>query len=470
MFLELEYNISEFLYKPGAIVKETLHAKTKMEVKRSMARQKEHKIWNPAMECMSRDELTHMQSERLIRTVRHTYDNVPVYRERMKAAGLEPGDIHSVEDLKKLPFTTKDDLRDNYPFGLLAVPQSDIVRVQGSSGTTGKPIIAGYTAEDVEIWTEMMARTMTAAGADRNWTVQVAYGYGLFTGGLGAHQGGTRIGCTVVPLSSGNTARQIMLMKDLGVNMLCCTPSYALHIAETIHEMGMDMSEFQMKAGCFGAEPWTEAMRQRIEELLDIDALDIYGLTEIAGPGVSYECLAKQGMHICEDHVIPEIIDPETGDPLPLGEVGELVFTTITKRGMPMIRYRTHDICRLNATPCECGRTHVRMERVTGRTDDMIIIRGVNVFPSQIEGILVNMDGVAPHYMLVVDRVKSTDTLEVQVERAEDNHGDLNALAKRISARIKSVVGITPVVTLVEPKAIPRSEGKAKRVIDKRKM
>ena len=422
------------------------------------------------MECMSRDELTHMQSERLIRTVRHTYDNVPVYRERMKAAGLEPGDIHSVEDLKKLPFTTKDDLRDNYPFGLLAVPQSDIVRVQGSSGTTGKPIIAGYTAEDVEIWTEMMARTMTAAGADRNWTVQVAYGYGLFTGGLGAHQGGTKIGCTVVPLSSGNTARQIMLMKDLGVNMLCCTPSYALHIAETIHEMGMDMSEFQMKAGCFGAEPWTEAMRQRIEELLDIDALDIYGLTEIAGPGVSYECLAKQGMHICEDHVIPEIIDPETGAPLPLGEVGELVFTTITKRGMPMIRYRTHDICRLNAAPCECGRTHVRMERVTGRTDDMIIIRGVNVFPSQIEGILVNMEGVAPHYMLVVDRVKSTDTLEVQVERAEDNHGDLNALAKRISARIKSVVGITPVVTLVEPKAIPRSEGKAKRVIDKRKM
>ena len=431
----------------------------------------EHRIFNPAMECISRDELYALQSERLRQVVRHEYDNVRLYRERMDAKGVKPEDIRTVEDLKYLPFTEKSDLRDEFPYGLLAVPREEIVRIHGSSGTTGKPIVSGYTRGDVDVWSEMMARTLTAAGCSREDIVQVAYGFGLFTGGFGAYQGADRIGAMVLPMSSGNTQRQIMMMQEMGSTILCCTPSYAVYLGETIREMGLDPAkDLKLKAGCFGAEPWSEAMRKRIEELLCIDACDIYGLTEICGPGVSYECLVKEGMHINEDHVIAEIINPATGEPLPYGQEGELVFTTITKRGMPMIRYRTHDICRLNATPCECGRTHVRMERVTGRTDDMIIIRGVNVFPSQIEGILVNMEGVAPHYMLVVDRVKSTDTLEVQVERAEDNHGDLNALAKRISARIKSVVGITPVVTLVEPKAIPRSEGKAKRVIDKRKM
>lgn len=428
----------------------------------------EWKIWNPDMECMNRDELALLQNRRLAQTVQYVYDNVPLYRGRMNAAGVKPADIRTVSDLHKLPFTEKTDLRDEYPFGLLAAPRDALVRVHGSSGTTGKPVIAGYTSEDMDAWTEMMARTLTAGGADRNWTVQVAYGYGLFTGGLGAHQGASKIGSLVVPTSSGNTARQIMLMKDLGTNMLCCTPSYALHIAESIREMGMDMSEFQLKSGCFGAEPWTEAMRGRIEESLGIDALDIYGLTEIAGPGVAYECLAKKGMHICEDLVIPEIIDPDTGAQLPCGEKGELVFTTIAKRGMPMIRYRTHDICRLIDEPCECGRTHLRMERVTGRTDDMIVIRGVNVFPSQVESVLANMEGVEPHYLLIVDRVKSTDSLEVQVERAPDYNGDPGELARRIGVRIKSVVGISAKVTIASPKALPRSEGKAKRVIDKR--
>ena len=430
----------------------------------------EWKIWNPEMECMSRDEITALQNRRLVNTVQYEYEHVPMYRERMQAAGVEPGDIRSVEELHKLPFTEKTDLRDEYPYGLLAVPQDQLVRVHGSSGTTGKPIIAGYTEADMDVWTEMMARTLTAAGADADWVVQVAYGYGLFTGGLGAHQGASKIGCMVVPTSAGNTDRQIILMKDLGSNLLCCTPSYAVHIGETIREAGIDLSELKMKAGCFGAEPWTEAMRQRIEALFDIDALDIYGLTEIAGPGVSYECLAKQGMHICEDHVIPEIIDPDTGKQLPIGEKGELVFTTITKRGMPMLRYRTHDICRLIDTPCECGRTHLRMERVTGRTDDMIVIRGVNVFPSQVESVLVNMEGAAPHYLLVVDRVRSTDTLEVRVERDEAFTGDMDELARRIAVRIKSVVGVSARVVICEPRTLPRSEGKAKRVIDNRVM
>ena len=435
-----------------------------------MISRKEWKIWDPVIECMGRDELKQLQSRRLAHTVKWAYDNVLLYRERMQAAGIMPEDIRMVDDLVKLPFTEKTDLRDEYPFGLLAESRENIVRVHGSSGTTGKPILAGYTQEDIDVWTDMMARTLTAGGADREWIVQVAYGYGLFTGGLGAHQGAERIGSMVVPTSSGNTARQILLMRDLGSNMLCCTPSYAMHIAETIREMGMNLGEFQLRSGCFGAEPWTEAMRGRIEEALGIDALDIYGLTEIAGPGVAYECLAKQGMHICEDHVIAEIIDPDTGEQLPLGEQGELVFTTITKRGMPMIRYRTHDICRLTDEPCECGRTHLRMERITGRTDDMIIIRGVNVFPSQVESVLVNMEGVEPHYQLIVDRVHSTDTLEVQVERSENFTGDTALLTKKINTRIKSVVGISAKVVIAEPKTLPRSEGKAKRVIDKRVM
>ena len=435
-----------------------------------MSRQKEHKIWNKTMECMDRDELTALQGERLTRVVKHVYDNVSVYRERMQAAGVEPGDIRSVEDLTKLPFTEKADLRDNYPTGLFAVPKSEIVRVHGSSGSTGKPILAGYTAEDIDVWTEMMARSLAACGADRDWTVQIFAGYGLFTGGLGNHQGASRIGCTVVPTSSGNTARQMMMIQDLDVDMVCGTPSYALFLAESMIDAGIDPKKLNLKAASLGAEQWTEAMRERIEELLDIDALNIYGLSEIMGPGVGYECLEKQGMHICEDHVIPEIIDPETLQPLPFGEEGELVLTTITKRGMPLIRYRTRDICRLIKEPCACGRTHVRMSRVTGRTDDMLIIRGVNMYPSQIETVLAAMPGVMPHYQLIVDRAKSVDSLEVQVERAEDFAGDTVELARKINARIKSVVGISAKVVIAEPKTLPRSEGKAKRVIDKRVM
>lgn len=440
-----------------------------------MSHQREHRIYNPAMECISRDELMHLQGERLKATVRREYDNVPMYRARMDAAGVKPEDIRGIEDLKYLPFMEKTDLRDYYPFDLLAVPKHDIVRIQGSSGTTGKPIVSGYTRNDVDVWTEMMARTLTAAGGTADDIVQVGYGLGLFTGGFGAYQGADRIGAMVIPMSSGNTQRQIMMMKDLGSTMLCCTPSYATYLGETIRDMGLDPNkDLKLKAGCFGAEPWTEEMRLRIEELLGIDACDIYGLTEIAGPGVSYECLAKHGMHINEDHVIAEIINPATGEQLPYGQAGELVFTTITKEGMPMMRYRTHDICTLTDEKCECGRTLARMGRITGRTDDMLIIRGVNVFPSQIESVLVGVDGVAPFYMLIVDRVNSSDTLEIQVELTEPMFSDtvshIENVRKHITDQVKSVVGIAANVKLVAPKSIPRSEGKAKRVIDRRKL
>ena len=437
--------------------------------------QREHRIYNPAMECISRDELHKIQGERLAATVKREYENVPMYRARMDAAGVKPEDIHGVEDLKYLPFMEKTDLRDYYPFDLLASPKSEIVRIQGSSGTTGKPIVSGYTRNDIEIWSEMMARTLTAAGATKDDVVQVTYGLGLFTGGFGAYQGADRIGAMVIPMSSGNTNRQIMMMKDLGTTLLCCTPSYATYLGETIREMGIDPNkDLKLKAGCFGAEPWTEEMRKRIEELLGIDACDIYGLTEISGPGVAFECLEKHGMHINEDHVIPEIINPATGEQLPYGKPGELVFTTITKTGMPMLRYRTHDICSLTDKPCECGRTFARMSRITGRTDDMLIIRGVNVFPSQIESVLIKTQGVAPHYMLVVDRVNNSDTLEVQVELTEemfsDTVGHIENVRRYISEQIKSVVGISAKVTLNAPKSMPRSEGKAKRVIDNRKL
>ncbi len=437
--------------------------------------QREHRIFNPAMECISRDELHKIQGERLAATVKREYENVPVYRERMDAAGVKPEDIRSLEDLKYLPFMEKTDLRDYYPFGLLASPKKDIVRIHGSSGTTGKPIVSGYTRNDVDVWSEMMARTLTAAGATSEDIVQVTYGLGLFTGGFGAYQGADKLGAMVIPMSSGNTQRQIMMMKDLGATILCCTPSYASYLGETVREMGIDpKKDLKLKAGCFGAEPWTEEMRQRIEQLLEIDACDIYGLTEIAGPGVAFECLEKNGMHINEDHVIAEIIDPTTGEQLPYGRHGELVFTTITKTGMPMMRYRTHDICTLTADKCACGRTLARMGRIVGRTDDMLVIRGVNVFPSQIESVLVGADGVAPHYMLIVDRVNSSDTLEVQVEMTEDMFGDtvshIENVRKYITAQIKSVVGIASKVSLVAPKSIPRSEGKAKRVIDKRNL
>lgn len=439
-----------------------------------MARQSERKIWNSAAECMDREQLRALQGERLRTVVQREYENVPLYRERMQKAGISPLDIRSVDDLKYLPFTEKTDLRDQFPYGLLATPKREIVRIQGSSGTTGKPIVAGYTARDVDAWSEMCARAVTAAGGDNESIVQVTYGYGLFTGGLGLHQGATRVGAMVVPLSSGNTARQIMMMQELGATILCCTPSYALYLAESVHEMGISLDQLSLRAGIFGAEPWTEEMRRRIEELLGIDALNIYGLTEIAGPGVAFECLEKDGMHVNEDHVIPEIIDPATGEQLPYGQRGELVFTTITKEGMPMLRYRTHDICTLTDAPCACGRTFARLGRIAGRTDDMLIIRGVNVFPSQVESVLVNVQGVSPHYMLVVDRVNATDTLEVQVEMTEDSFSDtissMERLSREIQEKLKSVIGITAQVRLVEPRTIPRSEGKAKRVIDRRKL
>lgn len=434
--------------------------------------QREHKIYDPKMECMNRGELRELQSKHLRETVRLEYENVPLYRARMDARGIKPQDIKSVEDLRLLPFTEKTDLRDEFPFGLMAAPKSEIIRIQGSSGTTGKPIVAGYTQNDVDIWTDMVARAITAAGGGKDDIIQIAYGYGLFTGGLGAHQGATKVGAMVLPMSSGNTPRQILMMRELGVTMLCCTPSYAAHLGETIREMGIKPEELKLKSGVFGAEPWSEEMRTHLEEILGIDACDIYGLTEIAGPGVAFECLEKKGMHVNEDHVIVEIIDPVTEEQLPYGESGELVFTTITKTGMPMLRYRTHDICRLDASPCQCGRTHVRMKRLTGRTDDMLVIRGVNVFPSQIESVLVGIDGVAPHYMLVVDRVKSTDKLEVQVELTDamfsDTVAEIERLRDDIQQKIKSVVGIGAKIKLVAPKSIPRSEGKAKRIIDNR--
>jgi len=434
-----------------------------------------HIIFNPKMECMSRDERIALQNERLRQVVRHEYDHVKLYRERMDAKGVKPEDIRTIEDMRYLPFTEKTDLRDEFPYGLLAVPKSEIVRIHGSSGTTGKPIVSGYTREDVEIWSEMMARTLTAAGTTKEDIVQVGYGFGLFTGGFGAYQGADKIGAMVIPMSSGNTQRQIMMMQEMGSTILCCTPSYAVFLGESIREAGLDpKKDLKLRAGCFGAEPWSEAMRLKIEELLCIDACDIYGLTEICGPGVAFECLAKKGMHINEDHVIAEIINPATGEPLPYGQEGELVFTTITKRGMPMLRYRTHDLCTLTDEPCECGRTLVRMGRITGRTDDMIIIRGVNVFPSQIESVLVGIHGVAPHYMLYADRVNSADTLEIQVEMTEamfsDTVSEIEALRKLIVEKVKSTVGISTKVTLVAPKSIPRFEGKAKHVVDRRKL
>ena len=432
------------------------------------------KIWNSDVECMDRERLRALQGERLRAVVKREYENVPLYRERMDEKGVKPADIRTVDDLQYLPFMEKTDLRDTFPYGLFAAPKKDIVRIQGSSGTTGKPIVSGYTQNDIDAWTEMMARTLTAAGADENSIVQVCYGYGLFTGGLGAHQGAGRIGAMTVPMSSGNTQRQIMMMLELGTTHLCCTPSYALYLGETLEKMRIDRSQLKLKAGCFGAEPWTEEMRGEIERLLGLDALDIYGLTEIAGPGVSFECMEKHGMHVNEDHVIPEIINPLTGKALPYGEKGELVFTTITKEGMPMIRYRTHDICRLHDEKCACGRTLVRMERLMGRTDDMLVIRGVNVFPSQIESVLVGVQGVAPHYLLVVDRQNATDSLEIQVEVTDDMFADslgkLEEIKRIIGERIKSVAGIKALITLVGPGTIPRFEGKAKRVSDKRNL
>lgn len=437
-----------------------------------MRQKKIHYIYNDAMECMDFDERKKLQGERLRATVELEYNNVPAYRKRMDEAGVKPEDINGIEDIVKLPFTQKTDLRDNFPYGLFAADLKDIVRIQGSSGTTGKPIVSGYTENDIKVWTEMVARALTAAGGTKDDIIQIAYGYGLFTGGLGAHQGATEIGATVIPMSSGNTQRQIIMMKELGATMLCCTPSYATYLAETIHEMGIKPEELKLKSGCFGAEPWTDEMRQHLEDLLDFDALDIYGLTEIGGPGVAFECMEKHGMHINEDHVLAEIIDPVTEEPLPDDTPGELVFTTLTKTGAPMIRYRTHDICTLHHGTCACGRTTVKMSRITGRTDDMLVVRGVNVFPSQIEAVLMGVKEASAHYMLVVDRVNSQDKLTVQVELKDDvdiNDADkLEKLAAYIKTQIKQTLLISAKVELLPPKSIARSEGKAKRIIDNR--
>lgn len=430
--------------------------------------------WNSTYECMPREELRRVQSERLINTVKRIYHNVPFYRAKMQKQGIEVGDIKSVDDLKKLPFTYKQDLRDNYPYGLFAVPMSEIVRIHASSGTTGKQTVVGYTRRDIDTWSEVMARTLTSAGANKESIIQVAYGYGLFTGGLGAHYGAERVGASVIPISGGNTSRQLQIMRDFGTTHLACTPSYALYLAEALEEAGVKKGDLKLKAGVFGAEPWSENMRKEIEDRLGILAIDIYGLSEIIGPGVASECYCKAGMHIQEDHFIPEIIDPETEEVLPPGEKGELVFTTITKEGLPLIRYRTRDLTVLNADVCECGRTFMRMNKVTGRSDDMLIIRGVNVFPSQIESVLLEIGETAPHYLLIVDRKDNLDILEIQVEMTPGLFSDevkkLEEIEGKIRKGIESTLGINAKIRLVEPKTIERSEGKAKRVIDKRKI
>ena len=431
-------------------------------------------IRNPSIECMPREQLQALQSERLVAQVKRCYENVECFRNRMNELGLTPDDVHGIEDLSKLPFSYKSDLRDYYPFGLFASPMADIVRLHASSGTTGKRIVVGYTKEDLEMWADCVARMFEAIGLTNEDIIQVSYGYGLFTGGLGAHGGAEALGATVIPMSSGNTSLQIQNMVDFGATALCCTPSYAMYLGEEIEKLGLK-GQLKLKAGIFGAEPWTEDMRKQIEDKLGLKAYDIYGLSEILGPGVSCECEYQCGMHVWEDNFIPEIIDPDTCEVLPAGATGELVFTTITKQGFPVIRYRTRDICSLNYEPCKCGRTHVRMRKPTGRSDDMLIIRGVNVFPSQIEEVLLKVSGgdITPNYQIVVDRVNNTDTFDVNVEMSDalfaDDVRSIEAVEKRINSGLRDMLGIAAKVHLVNPKTIARSEGKAKRVIDNRK-
>lgn len=432
-------------------------------------------FFNEEFETLPRPALEALQLKRLQAVVERVCSNVPFYKESFARAGVGPADVRSLDDLQRLPFTTKQDMRDSYPYGLFAAPLEEIVRIHASSGTTGKPTVVGYTQKDIDTWSELMARSFVAAGAHRGDIIHNAYGYGLFTGGLGAHYGAERLGASVIPISGGNTKRQIMIMQDFGSTVLTCTPSYSLFMAEEARAEGIDFKKLKLRVGIFGAEPWSEAMRGEIEDKLNLAAIDIYGLSEIMGPGVAIECIeAKKGLHIWEDHFIPEIIDPKTGLRLPNGELGELVITTITKQGIPLIRYRTRDITSLTYEPCACGRTHVRISRMSGRSDDMLIIRGVNVFPSQIESILVGIEGVEPHYLLIIDRRDNLDTLEVQVEVDERLFSDeikvLQLLSKRIEKEIKDVLGITCTAKLVEPRTIQRSEGKAKRVIDNRKL
>lgn len=434
-------------------------------------------IYNEEFETLPREALEALQLKRLQQVAQRVYHTVGFYRRIFDEAGIKPDDLKTLGDMKRLPFTTKQDLRDGYPFGLFAVPMSNVVRLHASSGTTGRSTVVGYTHRDIETWSELMARCFVAAGLTKNDIIHNAYGYGLFTGGLGVHYGAEKLGASVIPMSGGNTKRQLMILQDFGPTAICCTPSYALNLAEQGQAMGLDMRSLKLRVGIFGAEPWSDKMRDEIENTMDIMALNIYGLSEIMGPGVSMECTeGREGMHIFEDHFLVETINPDTGEVLPPGERGELVFTTLTKEAFPLIRYRTRDISQIITAPCRCGRTHHRMDRVTGRSDDMLIIRGVNVFPSQIEAVLVGIQGLEPHYQLIVDRVGTLDTLEVQVEVSDalfsnaDEVRVLQKIEKRINKDLKDFLGITAKIKLVEPKSLQRFEGKASRVIDKRQI
>ncbi len=431
------------------------------------------KYYQEDIECMPREKLRELQSEKLKKQVQHVWDHVPYYRKKMEEKGVSPADIQSIDDLHKLPFLSKADLRDSYPYGLMGVDKKDCVRIHSTSGTTGKRVMAFYTQHDVDLWEDCCARAIMATGATAEDVCHVAYGYGLFTGGAGLHGGSHKVGCLTVPISSGNTDRQIMFINDLSATLLCCTPSYAAYLAERMNEMGYGPDDIPLKYGIFGAEAWSEEMRQDIQKKMGIKAYDIYGLTELSGPGVAFECSAQQGMHINEDHFIAEIIDPDTGEVLPDGSEGELVFTSLDKEAFPVLRYRTRDICKLNYEKCSCGRTHVRMAKPMGRSDDMLIIRGVNVFPSQIETVLLN-HGYGANYQIIVDRVNNTDTFEVRVEMTPemftDNIGEIEARQKDLTDGLKAMLGIKAKVTLVAPKSITRSEGKAVRVIDNRKI
>ena len=431
------------------------------------------RYWNEEIETMSREDMKKLQDERLVKQVKHVYDNVKYYRDLMDEKGVKPEDIKGTDDLHKLPFLSKSDLRDAYPYGLLATPLSECVRIHSTSGTTGKRVVAFYTQNDIDLWDECTARAITAAGGTKDDVCQIAYGFGLFTGGAGLNGGSHKVGCLTMPMSSGNTERQITFMQDLGATILCCTPSYAAYIGETLHDMGLTPDDIKLKAGIFGAEPWTEEMRRSIEKSLGLKAYDIYGLTETSGPGVAFECAEQAGMHINEDHFIPEIIDPDTGEVLPEGEIGELVFTSITKEAFPLLRYRTRDLCVLSRKKCSCGRTLIKMSKPKGRSDDMMIIRGVNVFPSQIETVLIEQ-GYSPNYIIEVDRINNSDTLDVSVEmnpnQLSDKVKDMQKQERALAEAMKLMIGINPKVHLVSPKSLQRSEGKAVRVIDKRKL
>ncbi|MDO5322316.1 MAG: phenylacetate--CoA ligase [Bacteroidia bacterium] len=434
-------------------------------------------IWNETKECMSRENRRILQGERLHKIVEYAYHNVPFYRNKLQQMDIKPDDIRSIDDIVKLPFTTKQDIRDNYPFGLMAAPQSEIIRIHASSGTTGNPTIVGYTRKDIGIWSGCMARCLSAYGITRGDIFSVAYGYGLFTGGLGVHYGVEALGASVLPASTGSTEKHIRLLRDLGVTGIACTPSYALHLAETMEKMGITRDDIKLRVGVFGAEPWTENMRKEIEEKLGIKAYNLYGLSEIMGPCVSYECEEQNGSHVNEDHFFPEIINPDTLEPEPYGTSGELVFTTLTKEGMPLLRYRTRDLCTLYDEPCPCGRTSIKMGRLLGRSDDMLIIRGINVFPSQVESVILSMPECAPHYLLIVDRENNLDKLTVQVEMRQeffasgfDTFEPIIRLEKEVAAKLKSVLSISAKVEVKQPGTLARSEGKSKFVIDNRKL